>query len=70
MKDELYKILEEAKRELAKATDQKVLEELRIKYLGKKGQFKDILSKLGGMSDEMRRESKNQERGAQNPSSY
>ncbi len=56
MKEELLKIRDEARQELSKTADPKMLEELRIKYLGKKGFLKDILSKIGSLSDEARRE--------------
>jgi phenylalanyl-tRNA synthetase alpha chain len=52
MKDELLKIREEARRELSIVSDPKVLEDLRIKYLGKKGLLKNILKGLGGLSIE------------------
>lgn len=54
--DDLKKIFEQARTELDKVTDPKVLEDLRVKYLGKKGVLKDILGKLGGMSEEVRRD--------------
>lgn len=56
MKDELQKILNEAREEIRKATDPKVLEDLRVRYLGKKGAVKEILGKLGSMTDDVRRE--------------
>lgn len=56
MKDELYRILNDARDEIKKVLDPKALEDLRVKYLGKKGPIKDALSKLGEMGDEMRRE--------------
>jgi phenylalanyl-tRNA synthetase alpha chain len=56
MKDELIRIREEAARELAGASDPKVIDELKIKYLGKKGVLKDILAKLGDLSVEEKKE--------------
>jgi phenylalanyl-tRNA synthetase alpha chain len=56
MKDELQRILESARDELAKVADARVLEDLRVKYLGKKGALKEVLGKLGGMSEEARKE--------------
>jgi phenylalanyl-tRNA synthetase alpha chain len=56
MVDELKKIQDEAKRLIDKVTDRKALEELRVKYLGKKGPIKDILGKIGAMSDAMKKE--------------
>ncbi len=56
MKDELLRIRDEANRELTGVTDPKTIDELRIKYLGKKGILKDILSRLGDLSGEERKE--------------
>lgn len=56
MKDELKRILEEARRELSQAADPRFLEELKTKYLGKKGVIRDVLGKLGSMSEDVRRE--------------
>lgn len=56
MKQKLSELLKQAKEELAGVQDKKVLESLRVKYLGKKGPIKDILSQLGQMSGEERKE--------------
>ena len=55
MKNELSQILEEASAEIKNPeTDLEFLEQLRIKYLGKKGKLTDILKKLGTLSAEER----------------
>jgi len=56
MKEELNKILENARREFENVPDIRTLEELRIKYLGKKGLLKEILGKLGSLDENMRKE--------------
>ncbi len=56
MKGELERILKEAKNDISASKDTKTLEEQRIKYLGKKGVLKSILSKLGGLSENERKE--------------
>jgi len=55
MKNELSQILDEASVEIKNpSTDLDFLEQLRIKYLGKKGKLTDILKKLGTLSSEER----------------
>ncbi|MGC8764381.1 MAG: phenylalanine--tRNA ligase subunit alpha [Brevinematia bacterium] len=56
MKEELYKILEEAKKEIGNIRDFVELEKARIKFLGKKGPIKDVLGKLGSIGEELRKE--------------
>lgn len=56
MVDELKKLQDEAKKLIDKVTDKKALEGLRVKYLGKKGPIKDILGKIGSLSDAMKKE--------------
>ncbi|MFN4217607.1 MAG: phenylalanine--tRNA ligase subunit alpha, partial [Brevinematales bacterium] len=56
MKDTLQKILEEARQSLQAVSDEKTLEELRVKYLGKKGVIKEFLGQLGSLEIEMRKE--------------
>ncbi len=56
MIEDLKKLQDEAKKLIEKVTDKKNLEELRVKYLGKKGPIKDVLSKIGTLSDEMKKE--------------
>lgn len=54
MKQELEAIREKAMRELDEAKGQQILENLRIKYLGKKGELTSILKKMGSLSAEER----------------
>ncbi len=54
MKQELEAIRAGAMRELAEAKGQQVLENLRIKYLGKKGELTSILKQMGKLSAEER----------------
>lgn len=54
MKEQLSKILENAVSELSSATDLNKLDELRVKYLGKKGELTAILKQMGGLSAEER----------------
>ena len=54
MKDALLKIKTLAKDELSKVDDTKALEELRVKFLGKKGELTAILKQMGKLSAEER----------------
>ena len=54
MKQQLEQIEEAAKKELSGCSDIKELEELRIKFLGKKGELTAILKQMGGLSAEER----------------
>ncbi|HEX2985838.1 MAG TPA: phenylalanine--tRNA ligase subunit alpha [Caproiciproducens sp.] len=54
MKEKLEAIRENAIRELSQANGQQILENLRIKYLGKKGELTSILKQMGGLSPEER----------------
>lgn len=54
MKQELEAIREKAIRELEGADGQQILENLRIKYLGKKGELTSILKQMGSLSAEER----------------
>ena len=54
MKQQLEQILAAAQKELAECTDLKVMEELRVKFLGKKGELTSILKQMGGLSAEER----------------
>ncbi|OHD53922.1 MAG: phenylalanine--tRNA ligase subunit alpha [Spirochaetes bacterium GWF1_51_8] len=56
MKEELYEILEEAKKEVKKIKDKKLFDELRVKFLGKKGELRNILGKLGALGVEEKKE--------------
>lgn len=54
MKEQLSKILENAVSELSSTKDLNKLDELRVKYLGKKGELTAILKQMGGLSAEER----------------
>ena len=54
MKEQLQKIREQASAEIAALTDTKALDELRVKFLGKKGELTAILKQMGGLSAEER----------------
>ncbi len=55
MEKKLKEILEEAKKDLGSIVDLNALQQIRTKYLGKKGVVKDILSDLGAMAVEERK---------------
>ena len=54
MKEQLQKIKEQAAAELTALTDGKALEDLRVKFLGKKGELTAILKQMGKLSAEER----------------
>lgn len=54
MKEQLEQILAAAQKELSDCRDLKVMEELRVKFLGKKGELTSILKQMGGLSAEER----------------
>ncbi|MBP1545963.1 MAG: phenylalanine--tRNA ligase subunit alpha [Oscillospiraceae bacterium] len=54
MKEQLEQILAAAQKELSECTELKAKEELRVKYLGKKGELTAILKQMGGLSAEER----------------
>ncbi|MBQ4642986.1 MAG: phenylalanine--tRNA ligase subunit alpha, partial [Oscillospiraceae bacterium] len=54
MKEQLEQIRLEAKKALELCEDPKALEELRIRYLGKKGELTAILKQMGKLSAEER----------------
>ncbi|MBR6102686.1 MAG: phenylalanine--tRNA ligase subunit alpha [Ruminococcus sp.] len=54
MKEQLKSIEERAKSELQNVSDIKLLEEIRVKFLGKKGELTAILKQMGGLSAEER----------------
>ncbi|MCX7805539.1 MAG: phenylalanine--tRNA ligase subunit alpha, partial [Planctomycetota bacterium] len=56
MKDRIARILEEGLREFAAASDRKSLDAVRARYLGQKGQVRDILSAIGSVPPEERKE--------------
>jgi phenylalanyl-tRNA synthetase alpha chain len=54
MKDQLEKIKKAAEQELEKCENLEVLENLRVKFLGKKGELTAILKQMGSLSAEER----------------
>ncbi len=54
MKEQLKNIEARAKEELSKVSDPRQLEELRVKFLGKKGEITAILKQMGKLSAEER----------------
>jgi phenylalanyl-tRNA synthetase alpha chain len=56
MKEELYKILENAKQEIKNIKSFVDLDNIRAKFLGKKSPIRDVLSKLGQIEENLRRE--------------
>ncbi len=54
MKEQLTGILEVAKGAIAAADSEQVIEELRVKYLGKKGELTALLKQMGSLSPEER----------------
>ncbi len=54
MKEQLQKIREQAAAEIAALSDTKALDDLRVKFLGKKGELTAILKQMGSLSAEER----------------
>ncbi len=54
MKEKLELLKSEALGAIANATDEKAIDEVRVKYLGKKGELTAILKQMGGLSPEER----------------
>ena len=54
MKEKLQGILQSAKEQLAAAADARALDEARVKFLGKKGEFTTILRGMGALAKEDR----------------
>ncbi len=54
MKEKLELLKSEALTAVAAATDEKAIDEVRVKYLGKKGELTAILKQMGGLSPEER----------------
>ena len=54
MKEQIEKIRQTALEEIKNANDEKVLNDARVKYLGKKGELTLILRGMGGLSSEER----------------
>ena len=56
MQQKLMAILESAKAELEKAVSEKDTEDIRVRFLGKKGEVTEILKSMGGLSPEEKKE--------------
>ena len=56
MKQQLENIEKIAKQELSECSNVKLLDDLRVKYLGKKGELKSILNQMGKLAPEERKE--------------
>lgn len=56
MKQQLENIEKVAKQELSECSSIKALDDLRVKYLGKKGELKAILNQMGKLAPEERKE--------------
>ncbi|MBR6444801.1 MAG: phenylalanine--tRNA ligase subunit alpha, partial [Firmicutes bacterium] len=56
MKDQLNKILQNAKEKLAEVKTREEIEDLRVKLLGKKGEITAILKSMGQLSKDERKE--------------
>ena len=54
MKEQLERILEQARKQLESVSDPKVIEEMRVQYLGKKGEITSILKQMGKLPAEER----------------
>ena len=54
MKDKLASLQKDALKEISDSKDTPSVEQIRIKYLGKKGQITDVLKGLGSLSAEER----------------
>lgn len=54
MKEQITKIKETSVEEIKKAEDLKTLNEMRVKYLGKKGELTAVLRGMGGLTPEER----------------
>ena len=54
MKEKIEQIMKTAKEEILKAVDKESLEAARVKYLGKKGEFTQVLRGMGALSPEER----------------
>ena len=54
MKEQLKSIEQRAKAELEQVSDIKLLEDIRVRFLGKKGELTGILKQMGKLSAEER----------------
>ena len=56
MQERLKKMLEEAREQLSAANTEKEAEEIRIRFLGKKGQITEVLRSMGRLAPEEKKE--------------
>ena len=56
MQERLKKMLEEAREQLSAANTEKEAEEIRIRFLGKKGQITEVLRSMGKLAPEEKKE--------------
>lgn len=54
MKEQILKIKENSLKEIKKSTNLNELSQLKVKYLGKKGELTTVLRTMGGLSNEER----------------
>ena len=54
MEEQVSKILKNALQEIEQAKELKILEDVKVKYLGKKGELTALLKMMGGLSNEER----------------
>ena len=54
MKEQINKIQEKSKKEITECKDVKSLNDLKVKYLGKKGELTIVLRGMGGLAPEER----------------
>ncbi len=64
--EDLSALVEGVKQEIAKANDLATIEQLRVKYLGKKGQLTALLKQLGALPPEQRSEAGQKVNAAKN----
>ncbi|RUM62442.1 MAG: phenylalanine--tRNA ligase subunit alpha [Persephonella sp.] len=56
LKEDLLKLKEEAKKLIEEAKDKNSLDKIKVKFLGKKGEIKQVLKSLGKLSPEERKD--------------
>ena len=54
MKEQIELIVAAARKAVAAASDEKQIDEIRVKYLGKKGELTALLKQMGSLSPEER----------------
>ena len=54
MKEKLEQIKAAAQKAIAEAADEKGIDDIRVRFLGKKGELTAILKQMGGLSPEER----------------